>query len=136
VILRSRPAATALESGAGSDARPFFAAPAMDATAINPTVSPIELEVQRIRALLKNRQFAESLQAAETLAVQVPENRDVLYLDRGEPATAEQRFPRRSRRSSGSSSIIPAFSRLYQERGHCYVVLRDAPQAIEAFLRP
>ena len=28
----------------------------------------------------------------------------------------------------------PSFSRLFQERGHCYVALRDAPRAIEAFL--
>jgi predicted Zn-dependent protease len=27
----------------------------------------------------------------------------------------------------------PGFSRLYQERGHCYVALRDAPKAIEAY---
>ena len=31
--------------------------------------------------------------------------------------------------------LHPRFSRLYQERGHCYVALRDAPQAIDAFLR-
>jgi tetratricopeptide (TPR) repeat protein len=29
----------------------------------------------------------------------------------------------------------PRYSRLYQERGHCYVALRDGPRAIEAFLR-
>ena len=29
----------------------------------------------------------------------------------------------------------PRFSRLFQERGNCYVVMRDAPRAIEAFLR-
>jgi tetratricopeptide (TPR) repeat protein len=29
-------------------------------------------------------------------------------------------------------SLHPQFSRLYQERGHCYVLLRNAPAAIEA----
>jgi tetratricopeptide (TPR) repeat protein len=29
----------------------------------------------------------------------------------------------------------PAFARLYQERGHCHVARRDAPRAIDAFLR-
>jgi tetratricopeptide (TPR) repeat protein len=29
----------------------------------------------------------------------------------------------------------PTFSRTYQERGHCYVALKDAPHAIDAFLR-
>src|SRR6202042_1144828 len=28
----------------------------------------------------------------------------------------------------------PGFSRLFQERGHCYVAMRDAPRAIDAFL--
>src|SRR5258705_8961491 len=27
------------------------------------------------------------------------------------------------------------FSRLYQERGHCFVAMRDAPKAIEAYLQ-
>jgi tetratricopeptide (TPR) repeat protein len=31
--------------------------------------------------------------------------------------------------------LHPRYSRLYQERGHCYVALRDAPKAIDAFLR-
>jgi tetratricopeptide (TPR) repeat protein len=31
--------------------------------------------------------------------------------------------------------LHPRYSRLYQERGHCYVALRDAPSAIDAFLR-
>jgi tetratricopeptide (TPR) repeat protein len=30
--------------------------------------------------------------------------------------------------------LHPGFSRLYQERGHCHVALRDAPRAIDAFL--
>ena len=28
----------------------------------------------------------------------------------------------------------PRFSRLHEERGHCFVVMKQAPQAIEAFL--
>src|SRR5262249_22715092 len=31
--------------------------------------------------------------------------------------------------------LHPRFSRLHEERGHCYVALRQAPQAIDAFLR-
>lgn len=31
--------------------------------------------------------------------------------------------------------LHPGFSRLYQERGHCWIALRDAPKAIEAYLR-
>jgi tetratricopeptide (TPR) repeat protein len=36
---------------------------------------------------------------------------------------------------TGLERLHPRFSRLYQERGQCYVALKQAPQAIEAFLR-
>jgi len=32
-------------------------------------------------------------------------------------------------------TLRPQFSRLHEERGHCYVVMRDAPRAIDALLR-
>lgn len=105
----------------------------MDSTS-DPTPSPIELEVRRIRALLKDKQLAEGLQAAEALAGRVPENRDVLYLmamsrrHLGKIPEALATLERLERHH-------PGFSRLYQERGHCYVALKDAPRAIDAFLR-
>ncbi len=95
--------------------------------------SPVEAEVQRIGALLEERRYAEGRRAAAALALKVPENRDVLYFmavslrhlgDIGQAMTTLERLQRHH----------PAFSRLFQERGHCYVVLRDAPRAIEAFL--
>jgi tetratricopeptide (TPR) repeat protein len=94
----------------------------------------IELEVRRARDLLAAHRFTEALQAAEALAVQVPENRDVLYLI----AMARrylQQIPEALAVLERLEALYPGFSRLYQERGHCYVVLRDAPRAIEAFLR-
>jgi hypothetical protein len=42
--------------------------------------SRIESEVIRIRALLQGGQFEPALQAAEVLSVEVPENRDVIYM--------------------------------------------------------
>ena len=39
-----------------------------------------ELEIGRIRQLLKAQRFAESLQAAEALLVREPDSRDALYL--------------------------------------------------------
>jgi tetratricopeptide (TPR) repeat protein len=112
----------------------FCAGPQVDATAFNSTPSPIELEVRRIQGLLKSRHLAESLRAAEALAAEVPENRDVLYL-----IAASQRHLNKIPEALATLVRLerhhPAFSRLYQERGHCYVVLRDAPRAIDAFLR-
>jgi tetratricopeptide (TPR) repeat protein len=96
--------------------------------------SPIEREVIRIRELAKNQRFAEALGAAQTLELQVPENRDVLYL-----IAMSQRYlnqvPGALAALDRLEQLHPRFSRLHAERGHCYVVLRDAPRAIDAFLR-
>ena len=103
-------------------------------TATAPTPSAVELEVRRIRALLKAGRHTESLQAAEALACAYPENRDVLYL-----VAMSQRFLRRIPDALATlerlEHLHPRYSRLYQERGHCHVVQKQAPQAIESFLR-
>ena len=106
----------------------------MHSTAAEQAPSPIELEVRRIRGLLKSRRLDEALQAAGALAAQVPENRDVLYL-----LAMSQRHLGRITEALATLARLerhhPGFSRLYQERGHCYVALKDAPRAIDAFLR-
>src|SRR5579872_642063 len=95
--------------------------------------SPVEAEVRRIRSLVERNDFAAALTAAEALAVTVPENRDALYLlalsQRG-----LRRIPDALATLDRLQQLHPRFSRLYQERGYCYVALRDAPKAIEAFL--
>ena len=101
---------------------------------VEPTRSPVELEVRRTRELLDSRQYAEALLAAEALAVQVPENRDVLY-----SIALSLRYLHKIPEALATLERLerhhPRFSRLYQERGHCYVALKEAPQAIDAFLR-
>src|SRR5215510_10539398 len=96
--------------------------------------SPIELAVSRIRELSKSGRHSDALVAAEALAVEVPENRDVLYL-----IAANQRCLNRIPEALATLQRLehqhPRFSLLYQERGHCYTTLRDAPRAIDAFLR-
>jgi tetratricopeptide (TPR) repeat protein len=106
----------------------------MDVSASDPTPSPVELEVRRIRALVKSRKFAEGLQAAEALAIRVPKNRDVLYL-MSMSQRQLGRIPEALAVLERLEQDHPRFSRLYQERGHCYVALKDAPQAIDSFLR-
>ncbi len=94
----------------------------------------MELEVLRIRGLLEHQRFAESKAAAEALTVQVPENCDVLYM-----LAVSQRYLNQIPDALATLDRLqqhhPGFSRLYQERGHCYVALKDAPRAIEAYLR-
>ena len=95
--------------------------------------SLIEAEVARIRSLIEQRRFSDALAAADALKRQVPENRDVLYM-----TAVSQRYLNRLPEALATLAELekhqPRFSRLFQERGHCYVALRDAPRAIEAFL--
>jgi tetratricopeptide (TPR) repeat protein len=93
----------------------------------------VEQEVRRVRELLKLRQLAPALRATETLLARVPENRDVLYLH----AVAQRLcgdIPAALATLARLERLHPRFSGLYQERGHCHVALRQAPQAIAAFL--
>jgi tetratricopeptide (TPR) repeat protein len=96
--------------------------------------SRVELEISRIRELTKGRLYGEALGALEPLLAQFPENRDALYLH-----ALNLRFLNRFDAALGVlerlQQLHPRYSRLYQERGHCYVALRDAPRAIDAFLR-
>jgi tetratricopeptide (TPR) repeat protein len=104
----------------------------MNLTAAPP--SSVELEVERVRVLTKQYRYQEALGAADTLRLEVPENRDVLYL-----IAICQRQLGQIAEALGTleqlEKLHPRFSRLYQERGHCYVAMRAAPRAIEAFLR-
>jgi tetratricopeptide (TPR) repeat protein len=106
----------------------------MAAAALNPPKSRIETEVLRVRGLLDKRQFAPALEAAEALIAEVPENRDVLYLI----AVSQrylQRIPDALATLARFEKLYPDYSRLFQERGHCHVALREAEPAIEAYLR-
>jgi tetratricopeptide (TPR) repeat protein len=106
----------------------------MDSTAPHPAPSPVEQHLRRAWNFFNERRYAQALDAGEELALQVPENRDVLYL-----IALSQRFSNKIPEALATLERLelhhPTFSRLYQERGHCHVVLKDAPQAIDAFLR-
>src|SRR6516164_3044116 len=96
--------------------------------------SAVEREVQRARQLVSERRFAEAVTATEALLATVPENRDVLYL-RAQAQRLRGDIPAAIRTLAALEQLHPRFSRLYQERGHCYVALKQAPEAIDAFLR-
>jgi tetratricopeptide (TPR) repeat protein len=94
----------------------------------------LETDIGLIRELVKERRFAEALRAVDALSPAHPENGEVLYLRAvaqrmlGHTAAALDTLAR-------LEQLHPRFSRLYQERGYCYVALKQAPPAIEAFLR-
>jgi tetratricopeptide (TPR) repeat protein len=106
----------------------------MQAAAVKMVPSSVETGVLRLRALLEQGQFAAALAEAQALREKVPENRDVWYI-----IAVSQRYLKRIEDALSTLAqfelLHPDYSRLFQERGHCYVALREAAPAIEAFLR-
>lgn len=106
----------------------------MNATVIDPLPPPLELQIRNIRQLHRDGRYAPALQAARMLTAEAPDHRDALYLMArsqrylGQIDAALQTLAQLERQH-------PRFSRLHEERGLCYVALRDAPRAIDALLR-
>ena len=85
-----------------------------------------------LRASLGRGRYAEVLGVADAYLGEHVGHRDLLYL----VAVAQrmlQRIPEALGTLATLQSFHPRYSRLFQERGHCHVALRDAPKAIEAF---
>ncbi len=93
-----------------------------------------ELEINRIRGLMEAGGFAPALDALEPVLGRHPRNRDALYM-RAACQRYLHRIPEALATLERLEGFHPGFSRLFQERGHCFVQLRDAPRAIEAFIR-
>jgi tetratricopeptide (TPR) repeat protein len=106
----------------------------MTAVDPNPSESRIEVEVRRTQSLIERREFLLALRAAEAMLVEVPENRDVLYL-----VAVSQRYLGRIadalRTLARFEGIHPEFARLYQERGHCFRAVGETAAAIESYTR-
>ena len=96
------------------------------------SLSPVESEVARIRGIMESGGFAAALAAAETLSRTVPDDRDVKYVIAA-CLRYLQRVPEALAVLERLEATHPGFSRLYQERGHCYVALKDAERAIAAY---
>src|SRR5580658_9075102 len=100
------------------------------AAAATPPPAP---DVARIRALVREHKFEAVLAAASGLRPEVAADRDGLLA----VALAQRylhRIPDALKTLAALERHHPRFSRLFEERGHCFVELKQAPQAIEAFL--
>jgi tetratricopeptide (TPR) repeat protein len=111
---------------------PFFTV--MDTTAPQPTDLPSSTAAaSHLRALLRERRFSDLLLAGEDLLAKNPSLRDVRLL-----VAIARRYLNRIPEALATLAVLerrdPRFSRLHEERGHCFVALRQAPEAIEAFL--
>jgi tetratricopeptide (TPR) repeat protein len=111
-----------------TDPAPAAAAPAAAAASAAPAP-----DVARIRALLREHKFEAVLAAAAGLRAESAGDRDGLLC-----VAIAQRYLHRIPDALQTLATLerhhPRFSRLYEERGRCFVELRQAPQAIEAFL--
>ena len=106
----------------------------MDQTTVTAPASPVELELRRLRTLQKDGRNAEALAGAEAQLRDQPDNRDLLLI----AATSLRHLLRTAEALemlARLERLHPRFSRLHQERGLCHVAQRDAPRAIDAFLR-
>ncbi len=96
--------------------------------------SPVERELARLRQHQKDGRHDEALRGAQQLLREVPENRDVLLV----AATSLRhlmRLPEALDMLDRLAGLQPQFSRLHQERGLCYVAMRDSARATDALLR-
>ena len=90
--------------------------------------------MKHVWQLTEQRRHSEALAALVELALQLPENRDVLYLHAlnsrlvNRPTDALAVLDRLER-------LYPRYSMLHRERGHCYIALRDIAKAIDALSR-
>lgn len=101
---------------------------------IDPPALRIDAAVGSIRRLLQGAEYARALAAAQALLAEAPHNRDLLYME-----AVGQRYLKRVPDALATLARLerlhPKFSRLFQERGHCYVALQSTDKAIESFER-
>ena len=97
-------------------------------------IDSIETQIGHLRRLQEDGRHSEALEAAERHLKDLPENRDLLLI-----AASCQRHLRRPAEALETLARLerlqPAFSRMHQEKGLTYVLVKDAPNAIESLLR-
>lgn len=104
---------------------------AADAASLSPE---LDATVQSLREALERNRFQEVVNAAPAALAENPGDQHLLYFQ----AVAQrmlQRIPDALATLATLESYHPKYSRVFQERGHCHVFRRDAPEAIRAFER-
>ena len=102
------------------------------------TVEPMQAEsaapapAASVREFIDRGQYAQAEREAQALLQERHDDRDGLYM----LAVAQRflgRLPEALATLTRLEAVHPDYSRLHQERGHCHVMQRQAPEAIVAF---
>jgi tetratricopeptide (TPR) repeat protein len=105
----------------------------MEASDARPAADAATAELAQIHALMREQNYSAALAASEALLATTPTHRDARLL-----VAVAQRYLGRIADALGTLATLerqyPRFSPLYEERGRCHVELRQAPEAIQAFL--
>ncbi len=104
----------------------------MQASDAAPSSPDLETLLPRLREALGRDQFTQVLQVADALRAAHLGSRELLYLIAVSQRML-QRIPEALTTLASLETYHPRYSRVFQERGHCHVFLREAPKAIEAF---
>jgi tetratricopeptide (TPR) repeat protein len=95
--------------------------------------APLASEIARLRVLIRERKFSEVLAAGRAVLGRAPDQREALLFT----AMAQRhlgRIPEAFETLTMLERHHPRFSRLHEERGRCFVELRQAAAAIDAFI--
>ena len=103
------------------------------ATPASPAVD-LAVELPRLQKLIESGRPAEAEAAAYQLLAAIPGQRDLLYLH-AVALRLQQKIPAALAALVALEEAYPTYPRLFQERGHCHVAQRNAPDAIKAFER-
>ena len=106
----------------------------MDSPATPLPSSSVEPELRRLRTLQRDGRHDEALRDVDALLADWPQNRDLL-VSRAISQRHLLRIDDALATLDELEALHPRFSRLYEERGLCRVVQKDAPGAIDALLR-
>jgi tetratricopeptide (TPR) repeat protein len=104
----------------------------MDPAPTPDTPAPAGDDAAQLRELLRQKRFGELLTAGKAVLATNPEQRDALLFTAIALRYLGQ-IPEALKTLGTLEKHHPGFSRLYEERGRCFVGLRQAPPAIEAF---
>jgi len=100
----------------------------------SPRLLELDAELRQLQVLIEQRRFDEVVSVTGRRLVEFPGHRDLLY-QRAVALRLQMKIPEALATLETLEDASPAYPRLFQERGLCYVGLRQAPEAIQALER-